>query len=119
MSTFPVSAELASEEQGAGVCLIKLQSPNAELNVWVPLTELPKLLGIEDANWEDRATLQVGSSAASKVFWTCGHGYLTVMVGPDDEAWDFCLSLPVTCVSDLLTEVHAVASEAGLNFEGE
>jgi hypothetical protein len=118
LSSFSISAELASDEKDDSICLIKLQSPHAELNVWVPLTDLPKMLHINDACWSKRTSLQIGRSAASNVFWACHHEQLMIAVGLDDETWDFAFSIPVACFSELLAEVRQVAKEAGLHLEG-
>ena len=75
---------------------IKIQASDWELNVHLPHKEFYELSRIHTANWETRASIKAGLSAGASVFWTyhSGRRVVTILVGHDDETWDFAVVVP-------------------------
>ena len=84
---------------------IKIQTSNFELNVWVSQQEILLLQQVKNARWEERGSLQIGVSAGSPAFWACKEGQLSVLVGSDDECWDFGVTIPITVVDDIFVDL--------------
>jgi hypothetical protein len=99
-----VSLDRASGRGEPVLILVKLQSPTWELNVRATPEELARLAGIRDADWAARRSLHVGESAGSAVHWSATGDTVTVMVGADDETWDFALMIPVATVDSIVSE---------------
>ncbi len=85
---------------------IKIQAGVFELNVSMSIEELQMLPDIKNAHWEDRSSLRIGSSAGSPAWWSCDEGVLSILVGEDDEYWDFGVTLPVAVVDDILADIE-------------
>lgn len=100
-----VTIDLSS---GDGPATVKLQSPHWELNIHAARAELARLRDIDDADWDTRRTLAVGTCAGAGVFWARGDDdQVAILVGPDDESWDAAVLIP-------LATVHEIASRAEL-----
>jgi hypothetical protein len=85
--------------------LVKLQSDTWELNIWATTDELWKLADIEKTDWDQRRTLQVGTSAKAPVWWSERDGTVDILVGHDDVTWDFGVTVPLSTVHNLLAEL--------------
>jgi hypothetical protein len=85
--------------------LVKLQSDTWELNIWATTDELWKLADIEKTDWDQRRTLQVGTSAKAPVWWNERDGNVDILVGHDDVTWDFGVTVPLSTVHNLLAEL--------------
>jgi hypothetical protein len=102
-----VSLNVASGGNEAILVLVKLQSPTWEVNFRATPDELARLEGIRDADWAARRCLQVGESAGSRVYWSADAEMATIMVGHDDETWDFAVTVPLACVDKIVTAAEA------------
>ena len=80
------------EEEVAAV--VTLSGDQWELNVWLNAAEIKELPNARDARWDNRTSLTLGRSSGIPVHWSCEGGALAVLVGHDDEAWQFCAMLP-------------------------
>lgn len=99
-----VDVTLDDESAGSEVA-VKLQTETWELNIRAPAADLVRLRGIEDAAWEARRSLAVGTCADASVYWAMSEGQVMILVGHDDETWDFAVTVP-------LATVHEIASLA-------
>jgi hypothetical protein len=85
--------------------VLKLEGgDNWELNVWSTFEHLARLVDIRAANWDERKSIEAGHCAGARVFW-CSHGDTAmIMIGHDDETWDFAVQVDVTIV-DAIAEM--------------
>jgi hypothetical protein len=63
--------------------------------------EIDTLAGIRDTDWAARKTIKAGKSANSSVFWTAENDIVIIMVGHDDETWDFAVCIPASLVNEI------------------
>jgi hypothetical protein len=100
---YTVIAERALMGRNEPCLCIKIQASDLELNIWMKDEELARLSLIEDTKWERRESVQLGESAGALVFWAAGSGKetISILIGPDDEAWDIGLELPRSILSEL------------------
>ena len=91
---------------------IKIQAGACELNLWLTAEEMQMLPDGRNARWESRSSFRIGRSAGSPAWWSCDEGHLSMLVGEDDECWDFGVTLPVAVVGDILAEVRKQGSGA-------
>jgi hypothetical protein len=87
---------------------LKIQGPMFELNVLIRLDELDALERVSSADWDRRGSLQIGRCGSAPVFWSSDTESLSILVGHDDESWDFGVTLPRRTLEAILSE--AVAS---------
>jgi hypothetical protein len=91
---------------GDGPAAVKLQSPHWELNIRAARTELARLGEIDNADWDTRRSLAVGTCAGAGVFWARSDDQVAILVGSDDETWDAAVLVP-------LATVHEIAALVG------
>ncbi|MFD7023446.1 hypothetical protein [Promicromonospora sukumoe] len=80
-----------------------------EINVRGARSDLMRLSQIREADWLSRRSLRVGLVAGSPVFWSFAEGQVSLLVGEDDEVWDFAVSFPVGVVDELVQAVGRLA----------
>lgn len=97
-----VSASPDNEERGSS---IKLQAGACEWNIHLERGELLRLSEVRQARWSDRKSLRLGQAAGSSVFWSTDDSMLSILVGHDDETWDFGVMLPLAVLDEILEEV--------------
>jgi hypothetical protein len=91
----------------------KFSSSSFELNVYVPQSQLGRFRHAITAPWESGA-VQIGESAGALVFWCAGEpGTVTVMIGRDDQTWDFSVQLPETAIYAALHRAASCTPSAG------
>lgn len=98
-----VTVEARNDVSNPGV--VKLQGETWELNVWATTDELWKLAGIEETDWVQRRTLQIGTCAKAPVWWNELDGTVYISVGSSDVTWDFGVTIPLSTVHNLLAEL--------------
>ena len=98
-----VTVEARNDVENPGV--VKLQGDTWELNVWATTDELWKLADIEQTDWVQRRTLQVGTCAHVPVWWNEKDGTVCIVVGNDDVTWDIGVTVPLATVHQLLAEL--------------
>lgn len=92
---------------------MKIQTERAELNVWFKANELRKLSALKQAQWETRTSIQAGTAAGASVFWSSDRDGVSVLVGNDDEAWDFGVFLPAEIVETIVSMAMAQSCVPG------
>ncbi|MEQ4714757.1 hypothetical protein [Nonomuraea sp. B19D2] len=93
--------DVTLEESDDQLALVKLQADTWELNIWAPMADLVRLHEIRRADWEARHSLAVGTCANARVFWTVSEDQAVILMGPDDEAWDIAVTIPMTAVDEV------------------
>jgi hypothetical protein len=93
--------------------VLKIQGPMFELNVWMRPDELSVLEQVSDADWNRRESLQIGRCGDVPAFWSSDAEHLSILVGPDDESWDFGIMVPRHTLAAILSEVRAEQAAAG------
>ncbi|MGN6610081.1 MAG: hypothetical protein ACTHMS_24120 [Jatrophihabitans sp.] len=108
MTDVDVEVERAEVAAGdVGVCA-KLSAESWELNIWARAADYAQLGNIRDASWDDRSSLKVGTSAGADVFWVSDERGVSILVGQDDETWDFAVTVPEHIVQRLHQQVLAL-----------
>ena len=111
-SEFSVVAELSISSNGDKCVLVKLQSASTEVNVRIDLPAVPRLRQVASTTWES-GCLQIGTSAQSQAYWCADATTASILVGLDDQTWDFAFAFPLALLAELISEVDlALASEA-------
>jgi len=82
------------EDEGWGLC-IQARTP-----------DLLKLAGIQDTDWDQRRTLQVGTCANTLVWWSERDGTVSIIIGDDDEAYDFLVLVRLSAVREILAQLE-------------
>jgi hypothetical protein len=111
-SDISITVSVGATERGAREFVLKIQADLLELNVWIPEGELSMLNRVQDASWNSRGSLRIGSAANSAVFWSSTQSVLSILVGQDDETWDVALRLPIAALHRIISEVEAEQAAA-------
>lgn len=97
-------SKLASGETGL---LLKLSSPQFEVNVWLSFSEAKSLSNILLHNPSSKA-LCIGHAAGAKAFWSSdADGNYYLLIGEDDETWDVGITMMQKTIYDILDELNA------------
>jgi hypothetical protein len=102
-----VTLDLASGRGEPVLLLVKLQSPEWELNVRATPDDLAGLRAIRDTDWAARRCLHIGESAGAGVHWSAEGETATIMVGHDDETWDIAVAVPTATIEAILANVES------------
>ena len=89
-----VVAELSEGPDGIQGFMVKLSTSHFELNVFLTDDELHRLSSVPDFDWAAGRTLQVGRCGGARAHWGIREGRCDLLVGEDDETWDFGVNLP-------------------------
>lgn len=92
------------EDNTPGLSL-KIQGDSYEINVWFREEEIEKLKQVKNKAWES-GSLQIGKCANNDVYWACDNGNISVLVGNDDEVWDFGVFIPEYMIDEILNEIQ-------------
>ena len=103
----PISVSLSHEidEQGSPLFILTIQEDAWEISIWLTEDELARVPNTKTARWDERGSIQLGRCAGASTFWSCEDGKLTILVGADDETWDFGLTLPETILDEVMVEI--------------
>lgn len=81
-----ISESDATESPGT---FLTIQTSMCERNVWMTREDLQMLPSVREARWDNRSSIKIGTSAGAPVFWSCDDQALAVLVGTDDETWEY------------------------------
>lgn len=103
----PVSVSFGPEgdEQGNPLFILKIQKDDWEINVWMRPNELTLIRNVKTARWDNGGSIRLGECAGAPTFWSCEDGTLTILVGQDDESWDFAVSMPEAIIDQIIAEI--------------
>lgn len=75
---------------------IKISTKKLELNLKMSIDRASQLVqNINEANWENKRSIQAGTCINSNVFWCYNNDKsISVLIGEDDETWEIGLKLP-------------------------
>jgi hypothetical protein len=105
--TFDVSVDPSVGHDEDAQFTVKLQAPNAELNIWLTRADARVILAGIPGGLGVRA-LAAGTSAGAQVHWALtDSGELGIVVGHDDETWDFGVTLSPATHSALIEELKS------------
>jgi hypothetical protein len=99
-----VILDLASAPDEPILVAVKLTAPLWELNFRATPDELVSLDAIRDTDWATRQCLHVGECAGSRVHWSADGDTATIMVGDDDETWDFAVTAPLASIDRIVAD---------------
>jgi hypothetical protein len=94
------------DEQGKPCFILKFQKQDWEMNVWMTAEELALIPNVRTARWDGRGSIQLGECAGFPTFWSFENGNISILVGHDDESWDFGVTLPERIIDDVLAEIE-------------
>jgi hypothetical protein len=97
---------LTIDNDDAGL-VAKIASDAWEINVRAAAEEFVALANIRSADWESRRSIKAGRSADAPVFWAFDGKSAWILVGSDDETWDFGVAVPVSIVDELVAEARS------------
>ena len=102
-----VTLDLASAPDEPILVAVKLQTSSWELNFRATPDELVSLDAIRDTDWATRRSLHVGECAGARVHWSAEGENATIMVGDDDETWDFSVTVSLVTVDRIVADASA------------
>lgn len=91
---------------------IKIGHAVFELNVYVERKELPLFSSVPAADWDKRGSVRIGRSAGLPAFWSTSGDTVSILVGHDDETWDFAVGIPMQSFAEIVRELTQVSGEA-------
>jgi hypothetical protein len=104
-----VTANPYRDGKGNPLYSLKIQTDAFELNVRVRPDEVGKFEQVRSTPWA-KGSVRIGESAGSPAFWSVGENgddSVSVLVGTDDECWDFAVSLPPDTIDVIRREIAA------------
>jgi hypothetical protein len=104
MPSISVCLNSTSDEQGNTIFVLKIQEQSWELNIWMAKNELDLIPDVRTANWNQRISVQIGKCAGLPTFWSCEDGILSILIGQNDESWDFGVTMPEAVIDNMITE---------------
>lgn len=99
-----VTLDLASAPGEPALVAVKLQTSRWELNFRATPDELAGLDAIRDTDWAARRCLHVGECAGTRVHWSAEGETATIMVGDDDETWDFSVTVALATIDIIVAD---------------
>jgi len=107
-----VSAEAVGHGARAGV-VVKIQTPQLEINIRIPNGEAARLDTVRRADWDSRGSLRIGDVAGAPAWWCVDTQSRTfsVLVGDDDESWDIAVTLPLGSLDAVIAAVARARRE--------
>lgn len=96
-----------SLQENNGKFFLKLQGGESwELNIRLTGAEIRSLAEIRNTDWTARKTIKAGESANSAVFWTAENDTVVIMVGHDDETWDFAVCISTAVIDEIVKQAN-------------
>jgi len=75
------------------------------MNIWLTANELALVPSVRAAGWDECQSIQLGLCAGAPAFWSCENDNLSILVGRDDECWEFGVTLPEEIIDDVIAEI--------------
>lgn len=105
-----LDVDVVLDETGAELVSAKFSDAGWELNVRAPASDFLSLRNVRTMDWATRRVRAVGESAGARVFWAADARTASILVGHDDETWDFSVTVPLEIVDELVRRVEALPS---------
>ncbi len=104
--------DIVADGLSAGRFTLNLAQDHYYAKIFLSRAELKQLKSVDNASWDDRTTLQLGTCVATPVHWCCDDKYLSAPIGADPEVWGVSLTVPVAFVPKLVDAIES-ALETG------
>ncbi len=104
-----VTADDVFSHGGQSEIGIKLQGFEFELNVSIPREHIARLR--ELPRWESGA-LPIGTVSGVTAFWSCDDHRVSVLVGPDDQCWEFGVWFDESTLARILEDAEGALAPA-------
>ncbi len=101
----------SSDEQGNTIFVLKIQEQSWELNISMTRDELALIPDVQAAHWNNRGSLHIGRCAGLPTFWSCEDGKLSILIGQDDESWDFGVTMSEAVIDNMITEIKTAQEQ--------
>lgn len=96
-----ITAGKSLDAQGRPCLYLKIQEERFEVNVRLREEEMPLFASVANADWNKRQSVRIGTCAGNPVFWCSTDAALSILIGHDDETWDFAVFLPVPALQEI------------------
>ncbi|GAB2846031.1 hypothetical protein GCM10022221_51640 [Actinocorallia aurea] len=90
------------------VATVKLCGSGWEINVRAIPAEFARLAALRDTDWETSGSIGAGTCAGAPAFWVQHEGNAVILVGQDDETWDFAVTVPLETVDEIAQAAQAL-----------
>src|SRR5690242_12199356 len=95
----------AFDEQNKYEYMLKISSDNWELNILLTKNELLKIPEVVNARWSERTCLKLGDCLGAPTWWSFEDEGLSILVGFDEECWEFGVIMPRSVLEALFNEI--------------
>ena len=99
------SLELSYNEYDKGFYL-RISRQGYEMNLFLSETELVLIPQVKTALWSEHSSIKIGNCAGISAFWSCEEGELSILVGQDDECWQFGTILPESVLDEIIDKIR-------------
>lgn len=93
------------DEQGSQTYVFTIRGKDWEINVVMTEAELMLLPKVRMARWSERTCLHIGKCAGVQTCWSCDEGNLSILIGKDDECWQFGVLMPETEIDNIIAKI--------------
>jgi len=92
---------------GRAFYFVKIGTDAFEINVRLVAEDATKFRSVLQTQWLSGA-LRIGECAGAPVYWSIGEGgnSISVLVGHDDQTWDFGVELPASTIGEILNGIE-------------
>jgi hypothetical protein len=81
------------------------------MSLWIRRDELALFARVPTAVWDERGAVQIGVSAGARAFWCTRAETVSILVGHDDETWDFGVELPIALFHEIVDALERYSGE--------
>ena len=92
-SNINITVDNSRFEDGTPAKIIKIEAENFALTAWLKPDELSKLFTFLTKKYET-GSVKAGKSANSDVYWMRDGNMINILVGRNEQEWDFGISIP-------------------------
>ncbi len=76
-----------------------------EINIWMTKAEIKMIPNVRTARWSERTCLHIGKCTGVQTCWSCEDGNLSILVGHDDECWQFGIIIPESELDNIIAKI--------------
>lgn len=84
---------------------LRISRKEYEMNLFIPKSELVLIPKVKTALWSEHDSIKIGTCAEAPAFWSCEEGELSILVGQDDECWQFGTILAESVLDEIIDEI--------------
>lgn len=94
------------DSDGFPIAFLNIVWQDSCVLVWVRLEEIDLFAKVHDADWNQRGSVRIGQCVKTPVFWCADDRGITLLVGPDDEAWGVSMNLPSFALEQIISGLN-------------